>query len=180
MLIFIIFINFHFQYGGLKPELAIFRDFWTISKARYMFLLMAVQADMCATSSYNIRPSVFTFIIFMNFHFQYGGLKPEVVIFSLLMKIFEKFQILVICFRPWPFQCTCARHRPTMSDTQKIQYGGWETGSSYIYTYSQDIWAIPKGMIMFTCAVIPANTSAIQYNNARHQKNPIWRRKIRK
>jgi ammonia channel protein AmtB len=84
-----------------------------------MFLLMAVPADMCATSSYNIRPSVFFFIIFMNFHFQYGGLKPEVVIFSLLMKIFEKFQILVICFRPWPFQCTCARHRPTMSDTQK-------------------------------------------------------------
>ena len=123
ILIFIIFINFHFQYGGLKPELVIFpiliKIFEKISKAVYMFSLMAVPVDMCATSSYNVRQSVFIFTIFMNFHFQYGGLKPEVVIFSLLMKIFEKFQILVICFRPWPFQCTCARHRPTMSDTQK-------------------------------------------------------------
>jgi len=30
------------------------------------------------------------------------------------------------------------RTSPTTSDTQKIQYGGWETGSSYIYILSED------------------------------------------
>ena len=143
ILIFIIFINFHFQYGGLKPEVVIFSLLMKILKKNsnfsYMYSPMAVPVHMCATSSYNVRQSVFIFTIFMKVHFQYGSLKPEVVIFSLLMKIFEKFQILGIYCRSWPFQWTCARHRPTTSDTHKIQYGGWKTGSSYIYTYSQDI-----------------------------------------
>ena len=36
----------------------------------------------------------------------------------------------------------------TRNRKSKIQYGGCETGSSYIYASSQDIWANPKSRII--------------------------------
>ena len=127
------------------------------------------------------------FHYFHEFPFPIWRPKPEVVIAPFLLNIFEKFRRLGICFPARPFKWTCRRHHPTSPDNarqrptpKRIQYGGWETGSSYIYISSKDILAIPKSRIMFTCTVIPANTSAIPYNKARHHINPIWRRKIRK
>ncbi len=116
----------------------------------------------------------------MNFHFQYGGLKPEVVIYPFLLKYLEKFRRLDTCSPARSFKRTCRRHHPTSPDNArhpKKQYDGWKTGSSYIYTSSQDILAISVSRIMVTCTAIPANTSSIKYNNAQHHKSQIWRRK---
>ncbi len=155
MLILTIFMNFHFQYGVLKPKVVI-----------YPFLLKHFEKFRRLDTCFTARPFKWTCWR----HQQTSPditrqcptpkktpknpiwrSKPEVVIAPFLLNIFEKFRRLGICFHARPFKWACRRHHPTSPDNarqrptlKRIQYGGWETGSSYIYTSSQDFFSNSK------------------------------------
>ena len=84
---------------------------------------------------------------------QYGGRKPEVVIFPLLIKIFFKFQ------RQW----TCALHRPTTSDTRK---SNTEAKNWLLPYFSPPYWIfLVSGVVVWYCWRVRWNGRACKHNH---------------
>ena len=94
---------------------------------------------------------------------QYGGRKPEVVIFPLLIKIFERFQRLGLCFLTCPFQWSCAPHRPTTSDTRK---SNTEAKNWFLPYFSPPYWIfLVSGVVVLYCWRVRWNGRACKHNH---------------
>ena len=94
---------------------------------------------------------------------QYGGRKPEVVIFPLLIKVFLKFQRLGIFLRTWPFQWTCALHRPTTSDTRK---SNMEAKNWFLPYFSPPYcFFLVSGVVVVYCWRVGWNDRACKHNH---------------
>jgi len=130
VLIFTIFMNFHFQYGGLKPEVVIYIHFYSAFRK---FPTAATSPDITQqypTPKKHLKSNM--------------AAETEVVIAQFLLNIFEKFRRLGICFPAPPFKWTCRRHHPHITNNVRHPKDPiWRLGnrSSYIYTSSEDFFS---------------------------------------